>query len=89
MTHRVIQASRLAALAGVASLLFASCDNPACVYSGNCGSGGGGGGGGGIGTEASALPSTHLWLNPAEPSVEDFFHRHADLDHDADRARVQ
>lgn len=73
MTHRVIQALRLAALAGAASLLFASCDNPACVYSGNCGSGGGGGGGGGVGTEASVLPSTNLWLNPAEPTVESFF----------------
>ena len=62
--------SAVAALA--AALALPSCDNPACVYSGNCGSGGGGGGGG-LGEGAATVPSDSNWLSPAAPTVQSFF----------------
>lgn len=64
---------RVALAVLAAALALPSCDNPACVYSGNCGSAGGGGGGGGLGEGAATVPSDSSWLSPAAPSVESFY----------------
>ena len=71
--HRATQLLRLAILPLAAALWLPSCDNPACVYSGNCDDAGGGGGGGGIGESAATVPTDSSWLSPAAPTIESFF----------------
>ncbi|MBM3991408.1 MAG: hypothetical protein FJ298_10445 [Planctomycetes bacterium] len=62
---------RLVGAALVAVLALPSCDSPACVFSGNCGSGGGGGGG--LGESAASVPADSNWLSPAAPTVQSFY----------------
>jgi hypothetical protein len=63
---------RGASVALAAALALPSCDNPACVYSGNCDEGGGGGGGG-LGEAAATEPSDLTWLSPSAPTVQAFY----------------
>jgi hypothetical protein len=56
----------LAAAVSVA-LLASGCDNPACIWGGDCF--GNGGGGGGLGSNAATVPENHAWLLPGAPSI--------------------
>lgn len=64
-----MQGSRvpLLSLAALAVLTLAGCDNPACVFSGDCSDGGGGGG---LGTAAATLPPNGAVLRDGAPTVE-------------------
>jgi hypothetical protein len=55
--------------APLALLLHSGCDNPGCVYSGDCF---GGGGGGGLGSNPANVPPDHAWLLPTQPQVTGF-----------------
>jgi len=58
----------LAALIG-ALVWLPGCDNPACVFGGNCF---GGGVTGTLGTQAATVPNNNEWLTTAVPTVERF-----------------
>ena len=58
--------SALAALLAGAALGLPGCDNPACVFGGNCF---GEGPTGAIGTAAASVPNNNEWLNKAVPTV--------------------
>lgn len=58
-----------ALLAPLAALLHSGCDNPSCVFSGDCF---GGGGGGGLGSNPANVPPDHAWLLPAQPQATGF-----------------
>jgi hypothetical protein len=60
----------LAGVAALAALPLGGCDNPSCVFSGDCF---GGGGGGGLGSNEATVPSDHAWLLPTQPQVTGFF----------------
>jgi hypothetical protein len=61
----------LAALAA-STLLLGGCDNPACVFGGDCS---GGGSGGGLGSEAASVPADFTWLAAGAPTLVEFFPR--------------
>lgn len=57
------------ALAMLASLFVApGCDNPACVFGGDCD-----GGSSGIGTNPATIPTDGTWIDPESPMVEAMF----------------
>ncbi|MBK7875791.1 MAG: Ig-like domain-containing protein [Planctomycetes bacterium] len=45
------------------------CDNPACIFGGNCD----GTAGGGIGANPATFPTDGVWIDPADPSVTSVF----------------
>lgn len=54
--------------------LLPACDNPACIYGGNCSQGSGGGGGGGGGSESNVVfPEDGQWVVDGAPRLEAFF----------------
>lgn len=59
----------LALLAALPAALLPGCDNPSCVFGGDCSQGGGGGGGGGLGTEGASFPENGAILSPAVPEL--------------------
>jgi hypothetical protein len=56
--------------AGLAASQLVGCDNPSCIYSGDCF---GGGGGGELGSNPATVPDDHAWLLPTQPQVSGFF----------------
>lgn len=48
-------------------LALPGCDNPACVFGGNCF---GNGGNGALGSEAASVPSNNEWIAPEAPKVD-------------------
>lgn len=56
----------LALLATLALLPIAACDNPACIYGGNCFDGDGDDP---LGENAASVPSDHAWLLPGAPTI--------------------
>jgi len=65
-----IAAVAFAVAAVLAALPFAGCDNPSCIYGGNCF---GGGGGGELGSNPATVPEDNDWLLPTQPQVSSFF----------------
>lgn len=63
-----LRLSALFALAG-AALWLPGCDNPACVFGGNCF---GGGTSGVLGTNPASVPVDNEWLSPTAPTVQRF-----------------
>lgn len=66
-------AARRAALALAAALaawIAPACDNPACVFGGDCFSGGSGGGA--LGSNPASVPPDHAWLLPGAPKIVEF-----------------
>jgi len=59
--------------AALVAAALPGCDNPACIYGGNCTVGGGGGGGGGGGSAQAVFPETGEWIASASPTVEAVF----------------
>jgi hypothetical protein len=59
-----------AVVAVLAALTFAGCDNPSCIYGGDCF---GGGGGGELGSNPATVPDDNAWLLPTQPQVSGFF----------------
>ncbi len=61
-----LRPSVLGTLLAGAALWLPGCDNPACVFGGNCF---GAGPTGALGTAAATVPANNEWLNPAVPTV--------------------
>lgn len=61
----------LTALLALASLLLAGCDNPACVFSGNCNQSGGGDGV--LGTNPATVPGDRSFMRTGAPQIVDVF----------------
>jgi hypothetical protein len=59
-------ARALALLATLALLPSSGCDNPACIYGGNCFDGGGDGP---LGENPATVPPDHAWLLPGAPTI--------------------
>lgn len=57
---------RLALVAALALLPSAGCDNPACIYGGNCFDDDGGGP---LGSNPATVPPDHAWLLPGAPTI--------------------
>lgn len=66
-----------AAALAAAALPLAGCDNPACVFSGDCS---GTGPATGLGTQAASVPANGEVILPSDPTIADFFPKTTGVD---------
>lgn len=64
----------------VTALTLTGCDNPACVFGGDCTGSTGGATGGGLGASAAELPTEGAWVDSVAPSVTGVFPSGASAD---------